>query len=47
MRKTRYSEEKRIRVLGEHEAGRSTDELCREYGISAATFYHWKRNTVA
>ena len=42
MRTTRFSEEKIIRILGEHEAGRSTDEVCRDYGISAATFYRWK-----
>ena len=42
MRKTRYSEEKIIRILQEHEAGRSTDDVCREYGISSATFYRWK-----
>jgi putative transposase len=42
MRKTRFSEDKIIRILGEHEAGRSTDEVCREYGISSATFYRWK-----
>ena len=42
MRKTRFSEEKIIRILDEHEAGRSTDDVCREHGISAATFYRWK-----
>jgi len=42
MRKTRFSEDKIIRILGEHEAGRSTDEVCRKYGISSATFYRWK-----
>ena len=42
MRKARFSDEKIIRILGEQEAGRKTDDLCREYGISAATFYRWK-----
>ena len=42
MRKTRFSDEKVVRLLQEHEAGRKTDDLCREYGISAATFYRWK-----
>ena len=42
MRKTRFSDEKIVRILQEHQAGRKTDDLCREYGISAATFYRWK-----
>ena len=42
MRKTRFSDEKIVRLLQEHEAGRKTEDLCREYGISPATFYRWK-----
>ena len=40
--KTRFTEEQIIGVLGESEAGVSTSELCRKYGISDATFYNWK-----
>lgn len=29
-------------MLREHEAGASVAELCREHGISSATFYAWK-----
>ncbi len=25
-----------------HESGVSVRELCKEYGVSAATFYNWK-----
>ena len=42
MRKSRYSEEQIIGMLREHEAGMSTKELCRKYGISDATFYKYK-----
>jgi putative transposase len=42
MRKDRYSEEQIIGMLREHEAGMSTKELCRKYGISDATLYKYK-----
>jgi putative transposase len=42
MRKTRYSEEQIIRVLQEVESGRSVKEVCREYGVSTASYYAWK-----
>ncbi len=42
MKKTRYSEEQIIGILKEAEAGVSTTELCRKYGISGATYYNWK-----
>jgi putative transposase len=29
-------------MLREQEAGAKTDDVCRKYGISSATFYKWK-----
>ena len=29
-------------MLREREAGARTEEVCRRYGISSATFYKWK-----
>jgi len=40
--KKRFTEEQIIRVLKQHEAGAKAKELCRDHGISEATFYKWK-----
>jgi len=42
MKKSRYTETQIIKVLKDQEKGRDLSELCREYGISQATFYNWK-----
>ena len=42
MKKSRYTETQIIKILTEHENGRKLGDLCREYGISQATFYNWK-----
>jgi len=42
MKKSRYSEHQIIQILKEAEAGKKTTDVCREYGISSATFYNWK-----
>ena len=38
----RYTEEQIIAVLKDAEAGTKTGDLCRQHGISDATFYKWK-----
>lgn len=42
MPRKRHTEEQIIRILKESEAGVRTEELCRQNGISTATFYKWK-----
>lgn len=42
MKTSRYSEEQIIAVLKEAEGGLKTAEVCRQHGISSATFYKWK-----
>lgn len=43
MKRKRFTEEKIIGVLKEHEAGAKADEICRRHGISSATFYTWRK----
>ena len=42
MKKSRFTETQIIRVLKEVEGGRQVKEVCRECGISDATYYNWK-----
>ena len=42
MKKSRFTETQIIKILQAQENGRKTSEICREYGISQATFYNWK-----
>jgi putative transposase len=43
MRTSRFSTEQIVGILGEHEAGAATAELCRRHGISQQTFYRWRQ----
>lgn len=42
MKKSRYSETQIVMVLKEVETGKLVKDICREYGISDATYYNWK-----
>ena len=42
MKRSRFSEEQIIAILREQEAGAKTADVCRQHGISEATFYAWK-----
>jgi putative transposase len=42
MKKTRFTENQIITILKEGEAGVQVKEICRNHGISDATYYNWK-----
>ena len=42
MKTSRYSDSQIINILKQAEAGTPVPELCREHGVSSATFYKWR-----
>lgn len=42
MRKKRFTEHQIIKVLKQVEGGRTVSDVCREYGVSQATYYNLK-----
>ena len=42
MKKTRYSEAQIMGILRQAESGVAVSELCREHGMSSASFYKWR-----
>ena len=42
MKKSRFSEQQIINILKQADAGVKVQDLCRQFGISDATYYKWK-----
>ncbi|PML07453.1 transposase [Vibrio breoganii] len=42
MKKSRYTDSQILSILKQAEAGAPIPELCREHGMSSATFYKWR-----
>lgn len=42
MKKARFTESQIIFILSKQEKGISVADICREHGISNATFFNWK-----
>lgn len=42
MKTSRFSESQIVSILKQQDTGVKVAEICREHGISAATFYKWR-----
>ena len=42
MKLSRFTDSQIMQILKQAEAGISAPELCREHGMSSATFYKWR-----
>ena len=42
MKRSRYTDSQIVKIFKEVEGSRLVKEVCREYGISDATYYNWK-----
>jgi len=42
MKKSRFTDSQIMAILKQAESGVPVSELCREHGMSSATFYNWR-----
>ncbi len=42
MKKSKFSDTQIIGILKQNEVGQAVPDICREHGISCATFYKWR-----
>ncbi len=42
MKRSRFTEERIVRALNEHQSELSVAEFCQKHGIMNATFYQWQ-----
>lgn len=42
MKNSRFTEGQIVNILKQVESGRTVKDVCREHGISDATYYNWK-----
>ena len=42
MKKSRFTDSQIVAILKQAQAGTSVADLCREYGMSSASFYQWR-----
>lgn len=42
MKKSRFTDSQILSILKQNESGTSVPDLCREHGMSSASFYQWR-----
>jgi len=42
MKKSRFTDSQILNILKQNESGAAVPDLCREHGMSNATFYKWR-----
>ena len=43
MKKSKFTETQIVKAIQEHEAGRKAEDICRDLGITTASFYKWRQ----
>ena len=43
MKRSKFSEEQVVYALRQEKAGTAVEDVCRQLGVSRATFYAWKK----
>jgi putative transposase len=43
MKKSRFTETQIVKAINEHEQGKDARDICRELGITTASFYKWRQ----
>ena len=43
MKRSRFTEQQITFALRQHDAGTAVEDICRQLGVSQATFYVWKK----
>ena len=43
MKKSNFTDNQIIGIVAEVESGRKIGDICREHGITQATFYNWRK----
>ena len=43
MKKSNFTETQILAIVAEAESGRKIHDICREHGITQATFYNWRK----